>query len=136
MKLSKIIILLSLFIAGAFVGFFVAGRLAKQRIQRMNTMAEEPRREAGHLFRMLDLDSEQREQIRPIMDKYMPQHRSMRMNFHQQMDSLRNNMFSEIEPYLNADQKEQLEQLKKRRPPGLQGPRPRHRRMNPKQDGL
>ena len=65
-------------------------------------------------MRMLDLSEQQKEEIRPILKSRIPKQRELRKRHREQMDSLRNEMFKEITPLLDEEQKERLEHMRER----------------------
>ncbi|MFY0644465.1 MAG: hypothetical protein JXR19_08360 [Bacteroidia bacterium] len=126
MNIKSTLIVISTLLLGMLIGFLGAGRLAKHRIHRMHEMSMNERHEGKMLFRKLDLSADQKEQIEEILKKHKPAHISL-MNMHRnQRDSLRDEMFTEMHPILNEDQRAKLAKMKDKHKGEMKGHR-RHK---------
>lgn len=114
MKTRAIIIIILTFVIGGGVGFFVAGRVAKHKINHIRTLSRDHKAERGHLLDKLELEGDQREQIGEILDQHILDRRDLMHMHHQQMDSIRRSMFEEIKPLLNEEQSQILDQMDRR----------------------
>lgn len=114
MKKNIIITLLIGLIAGGAIGFYTAGRVAKQRIDRMRKVAHEPGAEQRWLMNKLKISEEQEEAIKPILEKELPKQRKIIKEHRIELDSMREAMFKELEPLLNQEQVSTLERMKAR----------------------
>lgn len=99
---------------GGMVGFFTAGRVAKHRIEKLRNMSHDQRSEKIHLAEKLDLSEDQKDKVFPILDKHLPVQRKVMRKNKQTMDSLRADMFKELQPLLSEEQLNRLEKMRRR----------------------
>ncbi|MGB0851578.1 MAG: hypothetical protein ACPGTP_10030 [Bacteroidia bacterium] len=124
MNRTKKIITVSLaIIMGFILGFFVSGRLVKNRMKHVHNRMESPDAEHQFLARKLQLSNEQLKDITPILDSMLPIQVELRHRHRQQMKNERKAMFEEIKPYLSEDQLAKMRELRNRkRGPGIPPP--------------
>lgn len=123
--LKTIITIAGLLIIGFAAGFFTHRYAVQQRIENVAKM----RYAAGfeeRLFRMIDADAEQREALRPIVDKYARQMAEEFRDHSRKRQQIVDSMHQEIRPLLSEPQLERLEYFHRRF--GAPGPQDRGER--------
>jgi hypothetical protein len=120
--LKTIITIAGLLAIGFTAGFFTHRYAVQQRIERVARM----RFAAGfenHLFRVIRAEAQQREELRPIVDKYAQRVAEEFNNHNKKRRSIIDSMYQEIRPFLSEAQLERLENFHRRfRPYGPSGP--------------
>lgn len=135
--LKTIITIAGLLIIGFTAGFFTHRFAVQQRIENVAKL----RYAAGfeeRLFRMIDADAQQREQLRPIVEKYARQIAEAFSEHNRERQQLIDSMHQEIRPLLSETQLERLERFHRRfRPPGPpeDGPPPPRRERKKRTHG-
>ena len=121
MKKKTIIALILTLLIGFVIGFFLSGRLAHNRMKHIRKVMESPKMEQEFLAKRLKLSEKQVEQITPILDSMLPKQMEIRKRHRAEMDSVRNQMFDKIQPFLNEKQVERVKKMKnkqhRKRPP-------------------
>ena len=108
-RIKPIIILLSTLVIGIVLGFLVAGHHMHQRINKFQRWAD-PDGFVQMVQNRLDLTEEQREQVLPVIEKYANKSTSLRLDCHNQHQTIIDSMRQELIPYLNEDQVEKFDQ--------------------------
>ena len=125
MKNRNIIIaIICTLIMGFVLGFFLSGRLARNRMEKVRARMESPKAERMFLSKKLDLTKEQEESIRPLMDSMLTRQSQLRDEHHAEMRKIRKSMFNEIRKELNPKQLKKLEKMNSRREKRPKRPRP------------
>ncbi len=114
-KKNTIIALISTLLIGFIFGFFLSGRLAKSRMDKVRNRMEQPNAEQQFLSRKLNLTTEQQKVIIPLLDSMLPIQNRLRKKHKKEMIGERNSMFQELKKNLTEDQKLALDKMQKRR---------------------
>ena len=121
MKKKTIITLILTLLAGFIIGFFISGRLAHKRMKHIGNVMDNPKMEQKFLEKRFKLSSDQMNKIEPILDSMLPTQKDIRNRHRLEMDSVRNEMFMAIAPYLTDRQKKRVAKMKnnqhRKRPP-------------------
>ena len=100
-------------VSGLLAGFFLAGRMTKQRIRTMDRLRVDHQQEEQLLSNRLGLNEEQRSKIRPIMEGHIKDQFEMRKRHRSEIDSARTEMFNELSQYLDEEQLNQMHSMRK-----------------------
>ena len=109
---------------GFVIGFYVNQQLTHKRLMHLRKNFNKPGTELRMLAKRLDLTPKQVEQMKPILRKHLPGQLATRKEHRKEMDSLRTEMFNELQPFLTREQIRKVEQMKKERPPHHRKPMP------------
>lgn len=112
MNWKRIMYIIFPMLIGILLGFFIAGRLTKSRLDRFRHMADKPQAERMHIAKRLSLSEEQRNRIEPILDEHLHRQRTSMKDHRAKMDSMRQSMYNEIRPFLDERQLNKLEEMK------------------------
>lgn len=114
MKTLKITAFVSLLLITGFIGGFVAHRIViKKQIERIADLRF-ARGFERELFRVIDADSSQREQLRPVVMKYSQEMARIMYESRKKRRTVVDSMFQEITPILDDKQRKDLEWFGKR----------------------
>ncbi len=113
-KTKSIILLVVIFLLGAFLGIVADRTLIEHRLRQRFVRAEDPEIMKRILFRIVQPRDEQREEIETVLDKYSKRLNSMRLSMRQETTTLLDSLKNEIEPLLTAEQKQRLEDHKQK----------------------
>lgn len=122
---TQIAIICTLLI-GFVLGFFVSGRLARNRMEKVRTRMESPKAERMFLSKKLGLSQKQEESFKLFMDSMFLQQSQLRHNHHTEMRRIRKSMFDVMKKELNPKQLKKLEKMNSRRERRPNGPPPHH----------
>ena len=125
-KIKSGIILLTTLLIGFVIGFLTSTQVKESRIRELRTFgsAEGFRFMMEH---MLELDDEQKDEIRPVVDKYAKKNFELMKNFRGEFSVLMKEFHKELTPYLTPEQIERLNEFGKRgREMRKRGESPRH----------
>lgn len=117
------------FIVGLILGFMIHVMLMNNRIERFNEIAK-PGGLSNYMIRRLDLTQNQKQKLKPTFEKFKMESDEIRYLIHSKMDSLMQELKSEIKPVLTEEQYEEFLRLSKRPqhfPPKRMGHRRRGR---------
>lgn len=113
MKIKFVLIIVATLVIGFIIGFLTNGQITKSKIQNfVKTGTHEGFK--GRYYRILRPDNEQQKIIEPILDKYGAIIHENVTNMQQHMKGIHQEMLNEIEPYLNEEQKERLNESVKK----------------------
>ena len=112
-KIKSGIILLTTLLIGFVIGFLTSTQVKESRIRELRTFgsAEGFRFMMEH---MLELDDEQKDEIRPVVDKYAKKNFELMKNFRGEFSVLMKEFHKELTPYLTPEQIERLNEFGKR----------------------
>lgn len=127
-KRNTIIALICTLVIGLILGFFTAGRLAKNRMDKVRKRMERPRAEQEFIYEQLSITDEQKTLIKPILDSMLPIQMELRRTHRQEMIKERKAMFQAIMPHLTPAQIKEHKRLQANRPKNMEHrpPPPRH----------
>lgn len=115
LPLTSVVVVLAAFVAGAGTG---AGLHASFGGRRHPPGQHEGRGRLPPFLEALKLEPQQRTAIEAVVTKYHPRFEALFKENAPKMQALREEMDAEILPLLSESQRAQMEELKKRRPPG------------------
>ena len=112
-KIKSGIILLTTLLIGFVIGFLTSTQVKENRIRELRTFGSAE----GFKFmmeHMLELDGEQKDAIRPVVDKYAKKNFELMKNFRGEFSVLMKEFHKELTPYLTPEQIERLNEFGKR----------------------
>lgn len=109
MKTKPVLIIVATLIIGFVTGFLTNGYITKSKIDKFVKSGTHEGFK-GMYYRVLQPDEEQLKIIDPILDKYGALIHENVTTMQQSMKELHQKMVSEIEPYLDEEQKVRLEE--------------------------
>lgn len=113
-KISFAALLIVTLFIGFAIGFLVSGRMISSKVQDMRSFYT-PSGFNSQLIRILHPTPEQLKMVEPILDKYAKLNHDLLLDSKSDQHDLFNEMKEEIEPFLDADQIEKLNNLPKNR---------------------
>jgi hypothetical protein len=113
MKTKPVLIIIATLFIGFVIGFITNGQITKTKIDKFVKSGTHEGFK-GMYYRVLQPDEEQMKSIDPILDKYGELIHENVTTMQKSMKELHQKMVTEIEPYLNEDQKLRLEESIKR----------------------
>lgn len=111
-KLKYSLIIISTLLIGFIIGFLVSGRLTHQRMEKMKQNYAD-QGFAHDFMHMIKPTPEQREELKPIFERYGDLNREMVQENIEAQRELFEGLEEEITPFLNEEQLERLQRFKK-----------------------
>jgi len=112
-KIKSGICLLTTLLIGFVIGYLTSTQVKESRIRELRTFgsAEGFKYMMEH---MLELNDEQKDAIKPIVDKYAKENFELMKNFRGEFSVLMKEFHKELTPYLTPEQIERLKEFGKR----------------------
>jgi hypothetical protein len=115
MKTKFTFMLLGALVLGILIGVLVTGRYTRHKVVQIKEMGT-PEGLHRHFYKLIDPSEEQEELIRPILRTYATQSQEMRQRHWDEHKALFKQVQQELEPLLDEEQLERLENFKNRSP--------------------
>jgi len=112
-KIKSGICLLTTLLIGFVIGYLTSTQVKENRIRELRTFGSAE----GFKFmmeHMLELDDEQKDAIKPVVDKYAKENFELMKNFRGEFSVLMKEFHKELTPYLTPEQIERLNEFGKR----------------------
>ena len=112
-KIKSGIILLTTLLIGFVIGYLTSTQVKENRIRELRTFGSAE----GFKFmmeHMLELDDEQKDAIRPVVNEYAKKNFELMKNFRGEFSVLMKEFHKELTPHLNPEQIERLNEFGKR----------------------
>jgi gas vesicle protein len=133
-KIKSGICLLTTLLIGFVIGYLTSTQVKESRVRELRTFGSAE----GFKFmmeHMLELDDEQKDAIKPVVDKYAKENFELMKNFRGEFSELMKEFHKELTPHLTPEQIERLNEFGERgREMRGRGESPHYGRRSPNRD--
>ena len=112
-KLKSYLLLVGTLVIGLVLGFLLTTFIVRHRVEAIREHGPDPVN-LGRLMHQLDLNAEQKAQIKPLIESIKDKSRTLREQHIKEQMAVRDSIIESIIPLLNDSQKLELDEVRDR----------------------